>query len=184
MTKQRFTALLCTLALAGCASTTVKKAEAEFKESQLAYGAVVAVRPLAAADLSAQCRQARSDLEAVCRQPADYEQASVAILHSSRLVAGWAVVPKSWHVQYRSIVQLDPKHTPVATRLAAAEPRSGCRWTGYELDKLTGKDRLALVSGFAQGLLVLPAVMTAVDDSFQEGGVDCEGWSFRKLLHY
>lgn len=184
MIKQRFTALLCTLALAGCASTTVKQAEVEFKESRLAYGAVVAVRPLAAADVTAQCRPARGDLEAVCRQPEDYERASIAVLHSTRLLAGWAFVPKGWHAQYGSIVQLDPKHTALATRLAAAQPRTGCRWTGYELDKVTGKDRVALVSGFAEGLLVLPAAMVAMDDSLQEGGVDCEGWSYRRLLHY
>jgi hypothetical protein len=180
MTKQTLAGLLCAIALAGCASTTYKKAEVEFRDSNVAYGAVVAVKPL---DVAGQCEKGRVPA-AVCSQPADFEQANVAVLHSSRMIAGWVFVPKAWHVQYGAIVKLDPKHTTVATELAADKPRRGCTWTGYDLDKLTGKNKLALVGTVATGLLILPPLVTAMDDSFHEGGVECDGWTFRKLLHY
>ena len=180
MTKRTFAGLLCAVAIAGCASTTYKKAEVEFRDSDVAYAAVVAVKAL---DIAGQCEKGRVPAP-VCSQPADYEQAKVAVLHSSRLIAGWAYVPKAWHVQYGAIVKLDPKHTTVATELAADTPRRGCTWTGYDLDKLTGKNKLALVGTAASGLLILPPLMSAMDDSLHEGGVECDGWTFRKLLHY
>lgn len=182
MTKYTLAALLCAVALTGCTSATVRKAETEFRESRLAYGAVVAVKPV---DTASYCVKAPHESFApVCGNPASYHQARVAVLNSTRLVSGWVFVPKDWNVQYGAIVKLDPYRTVVATELAAAQQRRGCEWKGYELDKLTGKDRVGIAEGAASGLLILPALVVAADDSFHEGGVECDGWSFRKLLHY
>lgn len=182
MTKQLFSTLLCAVAIAGCTSTTVRKADAQYLESRVAYGAVVAVKPV---DAAKQCAaMPHASFGPVCADPEAYQQASIAVLNSTRLVSGVVFVPKDWSVQYGAIVKVDPYGTVVATELAAAQPRRGCEWKGYELDKLTGKDRLALVQGVATGLLILPPLALALDDSFHEGGVECDGWSYRKLLHY
>lgn len=182
MTKQTFAALLCAAAVAGCTSTTVRKAEAEYQGSHLAYGAVVSVKPV---DAAKQCTKMPHDSFApVCANPAAYEQASIVVLHSTRFVTGMVFVPKDWNVKYGAILKADPYRTVVATELAAAQPRRGCEWKGYALDKLTGKDRVALAQDVVSGLLIVPPIVTAMDDSFQEGGVECDGWSYRKLLHY
>lgn len=182
MTKHTLAALLCAVAFTGCTSTTVRKAEAEFRDSHLAYGAVVTVKPVDTASFCA--RNLHESFAPVCGNPAGYDQARVAVLNSTRMVSGWVFVPRDWKVQYGAILKLDPYRSVVATELAAAQQRHGCEWKGYELDKLTGKDRLAIAGSAASGLLILPALAIAADDSLHEGGVECDGWSFRKLLHY
>ncbi|GAB3461903.1 hypothetical protein GCM10027321_23000 [Massilia terrae] len=182
MTRQTLAALLCAVALTACTSATVRKAEAEYQQSRVAYGAVVAVKP---ADIAGQCASMpHPSFAPVCNSPANYDQARVAVLNSTRMVSGWVFVPKDWKVRYGAIVKLDPYGTVVATELAAAQQRRGCEWKGYELDKVTGKDRLSIAEGVATGLLILPSLAVTLDDSFHEGGVECDGWSFRKLLHY
>jgi hypothetical protein len=160
----------------------VRKAEAQYQGSRLAYGAVVSVKPV---DAAKQCaKMPHASYAPVCANPAAYEQAGIIVLHSTRFVSGMVFVPKDWNVKNGAIVKTDPYGTVVATELAAAQPRHGCEWKGYALDKLTGKDRLALAQDVATGLLVLPPIVTALDDSLEEGGVECDGWSYRKLLHY
>jgi len=90
------------------------------------------------------------------------------------------VIPTVWNAQPNAIVQVNPKRAAIAERLVAREPRQDCRWTGHSLESLTGTG--GMVKGFAAGLLVVPAVAVALNDNITEGGVECEGWSYKQLL--
>jgi hypothetical protein len=103
----------------------------------------------------------------------------MAILHHTRLVSGWLAVPKAWDVKPEAILKVRPT-VAVAIELSAASPRPDCSWTGYSLDSLTS--RTGMAKGFAEGLLIVPVLIKSMDDSITEGGVECNGWSYKSLL--
>lgn len=39
-----------------------------------------------------------------------------------------------------------------------------------------------MVKGFALGMLIVPAVVIAADETIHQGGVECDGWSYKVLL--
>jgi len=167
--------------LTGCASQNVKHAVTTFDQSDLAYGAVLKTKPLDIPTMEAGCKKRPNDAwDSVCNDLTSYEQVQLAVLHSSRLVTAWIVTPTAWKVQPLSIIQLNPKRAAIGTRLVAVQPRQDCQWTGRSLDDLTSGT--GMVKGFVAGMLIVPAVAVALDDTILEGGVECEGWSYKSLL--
>jgi hypothetical protein len=173
--------LLVPICVTGCATTAVNNARTALHNRNLAYGAVFDVKSFASDANREKCAQNTDPTwKPVCNDIDAYEQANVAFLNSSRLISGYVVVPKLWAVQPGAIVQVNPRRSAVATQLAAAAPRPGCAWTGHSLEDLTG--RAGMLKGFALGMLVVPAIAIAADPSLHEGGVECDGWSYKTLL--
>lgn len=85
-----------------------------------------------------------------------------------------------WKTQPGAIIEVNPAGSYVATRLAASAPRAGCEWTGHPLDDLTSG--AGMVKGFALGMLVIPAIAVAADETIHRGGVECDGWSYKTYL--
>lgn len=180
--KKNFLAVTAVVsALSGCASQAVKDASKNLDQSDLAYGAVMQTKPLDSSVMSSHCaKQSSKEWVTVCRDLANYEQAKLAFLNSGRMVTAWVIIPSAWRATEHSIVKVYPNRAAIGVELVAASPTPLCRWTGTGLDLINGKSGVA--AGFAAGLLIVPAVAVALDDSMTEGGVECNGWSYKQLL--
>lgn len=169
-------------AVSGCASTAVKTALEQVKKSESVYAVVMEMEPAANSANKKSC-QASSLTESqrpVCERLDTLNQAKVVVLHSSRLLYQWVVLPQEWPAKVGSIVQYQPGKR-FATRVAAVDQRDDCKWTGHPLEDLNG--RAAMAKGFAMGLLIVPAIAIAADETIHRGGVECEGWSYLSLLN-
>jgi len=181
MLKQILIVASVAVALSGCASTAVKNAASALGQRDLAYGSILVTKPMDMEVMKSSCaKQSNPAWDDVCHNLAGYEQAQLAILHSSRIVTSWVVIPLDWHAQQYAVVQVNPKRAAIGTKLAAAKPQEGCQWTGFPLEHLNS--RTGMAAGFAMGMLIVPAVAVAADDHILEGGVECEGWSYKSLL--
>jgi hypothetical protein len=159
-----------------------KHQECEYRTcpSEIVYGAVIDQRDFDTDMNRKFCStNTKSDWAHVCANIKDYNEARIAIFHHSRLIAPWVAVPKSWNIKNEAVLRVRPS-TAIATEVSASTPRAGCSWTGYSLDNLIG--RAGIVKGFAAGMLIVPGVVMLADDSIMEGGVECDGWSYKSLL--
>lgn len=168
--------------LTGCASSNVKYAISTVEASTIAYGDVTSLKSANSSDSRSLCAKgANPKYDAACADLDRYVVARIAYLHSSRLVEQSFFAPAAWNLKEHSIVEVNPAGSFIATRLAAAEQRKGCQWTGYSLQELTGG--AGMVKGFAMGLLIVPTVVVAADETIHQGGVECDGWSYKSLLN-
>lgn len=174
------TASFCAM-LAGCASSNVNHAVSTVQTLSVAYGDVVSIKPANSSDSKALCAKGPSPkYDAACANLNAYVVARLAYLHSSRLVEQSFFAPADWNLKEHSIVEVNPAGSFIATRMAAAEQRQGCAWTGHSLEELTGG--IGVAKGFAMGLLIVPAIAVAADETIHQGGVECDGWSYKSLL--
>jgi hypothetical protein len=131
--------------LSGCASQAVKNAVTDIRDSHLAYGSVLKVFP---GDSDANKKNCAKNTSAkwteACGNLSNLVETRIAILNSSRIVTA-TYMANFWEVQEGSILQVDPKGSGIATKLAARIPRDDCRWTGFSLDDLTS--RTGMVKG-------------------------------------
>lgn len=69
-------------------------------------------------------------------------------------------------------------------RVAATTETDSCRWDGEDIAEIYSHDNGsgAAVKGVVSGLLILPAVGYFATNSSRDGGVICEGWSYKSLL--
>lgn len=173
-------ASICAL-LTGCASSNVKHAISTVDASTVAYGDVMSIKSASSSESRSLCAKgANPKYDAACADLDRYVVARIAYLHSSRLIEQSFFVPAAWNAKEHSIVEVNPAGSFIATRLAAVEQRKGCQWTGYSLEDLTGG--AGMVKGFAMGLLIVPTVVVAADETIHQGGVECDGWSYKSLL--
>lgn len=167
--------------LTSCASSRVKHAISAVQTAPVAYGTITHIRSANTSNNKAQCAKADrpASSEAACANLENYNEARLVYLHSSRLVYQWFFVPNVWKAEQNSILEVNPAGS-TATRLATQAPRKGCEWTGHSLDDLTSG--AGMVKGFALGMLIVPAIVIATDETIHQGGVECDGWSYKILL--
>src|SRR5262249_35226147 len=140
MLKQILVAATMAAVLSGCASTAVKGAITSIRDSEVAYGAVLDVKPGNTEQNQKNCaKNTNAKWEKVCANLSAYNEAKVAFLNSSRFVTGTYALPANWAVSTGSIVKLSPRNDSVALALVAKEPRPGCEWTGFSLSDLTSR---------------------------------------------
>lgn len=168
--------------LTGCASNRVKHATSAVQTAPVAYGTITHIRSANTSYNKALCEKADrpAGSGAACANLEDYNEARLVYLHSSRVIYQWFFVPKGWNAEQNSILEVNPANSVTATRLAAQKPHKGCEWTGYSLHDLTSGT--GMVKGFALGMLIVPAVVIAADETIHQGGVECDGWSYKVLL--
>lgn len=181
-TTQAYVAIASIFALlSGCASSNVKHAIDTVALHTVAYGDVLSVKTANNSDNKSLCANGPNPkYDAACADLNKYVQARLVYLHSSRLVEQSFFVPTEWNVKEHSIVQVNPAGSFIATRLAALEQRKGCQWTGHSLDDLTGG--VGMVKGFAMGALIIPGAVVLADETIHQGGVECDGWTYKSLL--
>ena len=88
----------------------------------------------------------------------------------------WMVVPSSIATPIGSIVEFDPRRQRAGfIRVAAEKGIETCRWTGFAEGTMARFN-----SGFLAGITLVasPLVFTSVFD----GGVECNGWSYKDLI--
>lgn len=173
-------ASICAL-LSGCASDKFQRAGVAVQSTTLAYGIVADIKSADTSENRNYCAKNNSgNIQTVCANLKGFDEARLVFLHSSRFLQRSFFVPVEWKVRDNSIVQVNPVGSYVATRIASAKPRKGCEWTGHSLSDLNGGT--AMVKGFAMGLLIVPAVAVAADETIHQGGIECDGWSYTTLL--
>jgi hypothetical protein len=168
--------------ITGCASQSVKDAVSNMSKRDVAYGAVIDIKPGDSEQTQKNCANNHGDKRwaTFCADRSAYKQAKIAYFHSSRLVTTTVAVPVDLEVQQGSIIQTKPNGDSVATRVAAFKQNDACQWTGHPLEELNSATGIA--KGFVAGLLIVPTIAITVDDSILEGGVECDGWSYKTLL--
>jgi hypothetical protein len=175
--------LLISIFAVGCALQAMKNAVTTIRSSDIAYGAVVDIKPGDSKQTEKNCASNNNSARwaSFCANRSAYNQVKIAYFHSTRLVSTVIAIPADWKVEKGSIIQTAPRTSSIATRLAATSQHDGCRWTGFPLDNLNSGTGIA--EGFVAGLLIIPTIAITVDDSIMEGGVECDGWSYKTLLN-
>lgn len=171
---------ICAL-ITGCASSNAKYAVSTIQTLSVAYGDVMSIKPANTSDSKSLCSKGPNPkYDAACANLDRYVVARLVYLHSSRLIEQSFFAPAEWNLKEHSIVEVNPAGSFIATRMAASEQRQGCSWTGHSLEDLTGG--AGMVKGFAMGMLIVPGVVVLADESIHQGGVECDGWSYKSLL--
>lgn len=171
--------------LSGCASSSTKLAADILNRSEVAYGRVISVRPLDAADAASACgKEQTADEQSayICANWNQYEAARVAFWHiDTRMMEAAATVPKSDHIKERYILQLNPRKGAARyQQIASTDDTNDCRWIGLTPEFLNGGTGVA--TGFLAGVLIVPGVILLSTDALS-AGVECRGWSYTKIIN-
>lgn len=168
--------------LTGCASDTFHRANESARSSTLAYGIVTEVKSADTSGNRSICEKGPdAKYKPICANLKGFDETHLVFLHSSRFLEGNFFVPTDWLASKNAIIQVNPMDSYIATRVAAHEPHKGCEWKGRTPEQLNSGT--AAVTGFAMGMLIVPALVVAADDSILQGGVECEGWTYTSLLN-
>jgi len=157
-----FAPLLC-VALAACATfRPVSPAVAEqFKAVGLGYGVVVRTEPADNSSDRRSCADGKTSpsFSKFCGRLDQFKivTVNVAATTGKSFLKNGLVVPKETDIQPGDIVKFRFLDADGFVKLASRGETPTCRWAGSP----------ALMIGFP----------------FQEGGVECEGWSYKQVLH-
>lgn len=167
--------------LSGCASTLAKNGVQEALQADKVYGRVSKMFDADTSENRKSCEQYKdhSPSVQVCSRLQDYEIANAYIMHLDRLIRYGVPVPRTAGVKQGYILEFNPgDHMASFRRIAATEDTNTCRWVGVTPEFLNGRG--GMLTGFVAGMLIIPgAVMLATD--WADGGVECEGWSYKTL---
>lgn len=169
--------------LSGCASSTTKESARLINHMDVAYGRVMKMYPIESVDI-ALCKTRGNEnakSASVCANLGDYEKAKVAFLHvDTRFIEGTMAVPKQDKVKEQYILELRP---PMGIgnyeRIASKGDTVTCHWVGPTPEFLNGGAGIA--TGFLAGVLIVPGVVALTTDVLT-GGVECNGWSYKKVI--
>lgn len=180
----KFVAVIVSILLGGCASTATKNKIATIDSSDLVYGKVVRMFEADTSKNRSLCENWKDDPGSVnvCSNLKDYEVANAAVFNHGRFFTSGVLVPKSLKVKEGNFIAFSPKKKGASFNyVAAREENEKCKWIGPSTDMLNG--RTGMAAGFVAGLLIVPAIAVSANDELLEAGVECEGWSYKSILH-
>lgn len=177
-------AALVALSVTGCASTATKNALQNTEIVEQAYGQVVEIEDADNRQMRSLCLDLSNDpaSQAVCVNLKSYDVAKVVIMRVNRYITWLVPAPKSQNVQKNSFLEFAPtKKMASFVRIAAPGASESCKWEG-PLTYQFSNSAAGTVTGFVGGMLIVPAVVGLGSDTALEGGVICDGWTYKSLL--
>lgn len=119
--------------------------------------------------------------EKICHRLNEFNTAHVSLVKNKYIIFNHEIVPPTLELKTGAIVKLDlTKESPFRfVEVVVQEPSDTCKWVGsangFADDKLTTAGKV--VGGFVGGVLILPAIAFYASD--RQGGVECNGWSYK-----
>lgn len=177
----------CTTLVTGCA-TSQSKLDAFNKSlgsTGYGYAQVNSVAPgiktKKECDSELGGEKTKATRDQICHRLNELNVANVSLVKNKFTILSNEVIPVTLELKVGAIVKLDlTKNAPFRiAEVVAQEPSDTCKWVGssnaFADDKLTTTGKV--VGGFVAGMLVLPAM--AIYATGLQGGVECNGWSYK-----
>ncbi len=119
----------------------------------------------------------------VCSRLNEFNIVNWTLLKDKSLLNRTEAVPVSVNLKVGSIVKLNANAESGFrfVEVAAYEETETCKWVGSSNSLTDGKVTTAgkVVGGFIGGMLLVPAAVVFSSD--RQGGVECNGWSFKDV---
>lgn len=176
---------LVLMTLMGCASTATKNAINKFSVIEHAYAQVVEVYDADRSSVRSVCTNLREHKESqkVCANLKDYNIAKSTVLRLNRWVTILVAVPKGIQVEEDYFLEINPSGQLASfKRVASRGATENCRWDG-PIQYKTEDGAAGRVVGFVGGMLIVPAIIGLGSDEALSGGVICNGWTYKSLIH-
>ncbi len=177
----------CLVLTTGCATSHLDAISSAEKKAGTVYAQVNKISP--GTSLEKECGRTDASPEIrnfrmkVCSRLNEFNIVNWTLLKDKSLLNRTEAVPVSVNLKVGSIVKLNANAESGFrfVEVAAYEETETCKWVGSSNSLTDGKVTTAgkVVGGFIGGMLLVPAAVVFSSD--RQGGVECNGWSFKDV---
>lgn len=177
-----FIGSIIVMMLTGCAFNEKQRALSAIDTADLVYGKVIKIGEGDTEAIRTICAPLKpeSDSAKVCANLQGYKLAKSAVFNSGRLFTFGVMVPKAEALKEGDLIEFSPSRRLAGFQRVMPRVAGECEWIGASTELIIGPFNYS--KAFVSEALMVPQAIVMADDNAFEGGVECNGWSYKTLL--